>query len=106
MEQCLSAVVLLSTFLVGMACVCTAGQQPGFFSDLLIAGEFITPDLERHAQTSKESLGVQVNQCIVSCKSWQGVLNVVRDLAPVMDAVNVSTAIHRMAKLFKHSKVH
>ena len=82
-----------------------AGQQPGFFSDLLIAGGFITLDLERHAQTSKESLGVQINQCIVSCKSWQGILNIVRDLAPAMDAVNVATAIHRMAKLFKYSKV-
>lgn len=88
-----------------MACVCTAGQQPGFFADLLIAGGFITPQLERHAETSKESLGVQVNQCVVSCKSWQGILDVVRDLAPVMDPVNVATAIHRMAKLFKYSKV-
>ena len=104
MQQCLSA-VLLSSFLVPMACVCPAGQQPGFFSHLLIASGYITPDLQRHAQTSKESLGVQVNQCIVACKSWQGILNVVRDLAPVMDAVNVSTAIHRMAKLFKYSKV-
>ena len=89
-----------------MACVCSAGEQPGYFSDLLIAGGFITPELERRAQTSKESLGVQINQCIVACKSWQGILNVVRDTVPVMDAVNVSTAVHRMAKLFKYSKVY
>lgn len=91
---------------VRMACICPAGEQPGYFSNLLIAGGFITPELERHAQTSETSLGVQINQCIVSCKSWQGILNVVRDTIHVMDAVNVSTAIHRMAKLFKYSKVH
>lgn len=92
--------------MVCMACVCVAGEQPGYFADLLIAGHFITPELQRCAGTSKESLGVQINQCIVACKSWQGILNVVRDTVPVMDAVNVATAIHRMAKFFKYSKVY
>lgn len=90
---------------VRMACIFPAGEQPGYFSDLLIAGGFISPKPERHANTSKESLVVQINQCIVVCKSWQGILNVVRDVVPVMDAVNVATAFHRMAKLFKYSKV-
>ena len=84
---------------------CIAGQQPGFFSDLLIAGDFLTPTLKRHADISKSSLGLQINQCIVACKSWPAILNVVRDLAPVFGGVNVSTAIHRIAKLFKSSKV-
>ena len=86
-------------------CACTAGQKPGYFSDLLIAGGFITPQLEKHPDTSDKSLGVQVNQCIMATTSWQGLLNLVRDLGPVFDSVNVSSAIHRLAKLFKYSRV-
>ena len=82
-----------------------AGQQPGYFSDLLIAGDFLTLQLERHPDVSKESLGWQVNQCIVASNTWRGVLNIIRDLISVFDIVNMSTAMHRMAKLFKYSKV-
>ena len=86
-------------------CACTAGQKPGYFSDLLIAGGFITPQLEKHPDMSDKSLGLQVNQCIMAITSWQGILNLVRDLGPVFDSVNVSSAIHRLAKLFKYSRV-
>lgn len=86
-------------------CACAAGQKPGYFSDLLIAGGFITPQLEKHPDMSEKALGVQVNQCIMATTSWQGILNLVRDLGPVFDSVNVSSSIHRLAKLFKHSRV-
>lgn len=52
-----------------------------------------------------EAVGLQVNQCIVRSETAQGVLNIVRDLLPVFDRVNIATSMHRLAKLVKDNKV-
>lgn len=84
---------------------CTAGQKPGYYTDLLVAAGFLTPQLEKHPETSAHALGLQINRCLMATKSWHGILNIGRDLSHVFDSVNVSSAIHRIAKLIKYSRV-
>ena len=85
---------------------CThAGEQAGYFLELLIQGGFLTADLDRVMDVPMEAVGLQVNQCIVRSETAQGVLNIVRDLLPVFDRVNIATSMHRLAKLVKDNKV-
>lgn len=80
------------------------GQKPGYYTDLLVAAGFLTPQLEKHPETSAHALGLQINRCLMATKSWHGILNIGRDLSHVFDSVNVSSAIHRIAKLIKYSR--
>lgn len=39
-----------------------------------------------------------VNAVLTGASTWRMVLQVVRDLHPLFDAINVSTALHRLAR--------
>lgn len=45
-----------------------------------------------------------VNAVLAGASTWRMVLQVVRDLHPLFDAINVSTALHRLAR-FARSQV-
>lgn len=49
--------------------------------------------------------GYLVNRLLSQISDWQTVFTVLRDLEPLFDHINVSTAMHRLAKVSVRNKV-
>jgi hypothetical protein len=49
--------------------------------------------------------GYLVNRLLSQISDWRTVFTVLRDLEPLFDHINISTAMHRLAKVSYRSKV-
>ncbi|CAL8461792.1 g1323 [Coccomyxa elongata] len=94
----------------------TAVREKGYWVQLLQKGGLLDVGNERprvrrdlsdqmRSHGSPFRSGYLVNRLLSQISNWQTVFTVLRDLEPLFDHINVSTAMHRLAKVSVRNKV-
>ncbi|KAL6777066.1 hypothetical protein ACKKBF_B20085 [Auxenochlorella protothecoides x Auxenochlorella symbiontica] len=82
---------------------------PGHFMRKLQQGLFldenreVTPLGKVQLLIGRSYLNYSINWLLVKSRRWQTVLGILRDTLQLCDAVNLSTAMHKLGKLFRHN---
>ncbi len=97
-------------------CLFAAVREKGYWVQLLQKGGLLDVGNERprvrrdlsdqmRSHGSPFRSGYLVNRLLSQISDWQTVFTVLRDLEPLFDHINVSTAMHRLAKVSVRNKV-
>jgi hypothetical protein len=75
-------------------------QKWGFLGD---AQDSTPTRTDRHGRPYRS--GYLANTLLSSVMKWESVMTMLRDLEPLFDHINISTAMHRLAKVSHNAKV-